>query len=219
MHDIRTCYDDLGDPTIRKWAPRIQVAARNVTNVSLQIRVDNDNQDDPGDLKELTSLGQHTWEQSGIPWGSPEIFSDQSGLMLKMRRFPRGKMRCTYRQIRIGNALTNIYKSDDFGNVVISSTTATLFNSAAYDWPEEVVDYYLAFEHDNYTENFLITARTADALTFTDTNGTAPSGNKKWIIRGYAKGHLINLESFAVYYVPISPSFEPFMGLEVENAS
>jgi hypothetical protein len=98
--------------------------------------------------------------------------------------------------------------------------TALLVNAATENWPEDFLDYYVSFENDGYLNKFLITVRTDDTITFSDPNNLCPAdGDYAWVVRGFAKGEVTEIQSIVLPFAYISDSQEAFRsGSEGENA-
>jgi hypothetical protein len=120
-----------------------------------------------------------------------------------MRRFPAGSMRCSFKQIEITQSYTNIYNSDTFGIANTNSTTKVA--SITANWPTDSVDYYITFNTDNYTKQYLITNISAGQLTYKDPLSSQPTGTGvQWLIKGYPKGEVFNILSYVLYYAPLT---------------
>jgi hypothetical protein len=120
-----------------------------------------------------------------------------------------GSLRCNYKAIQLSNALVAIVNSDLLGTININSVakTATLVGSGTYDWPGNSVDYYLAFQVDNYVREYLVTSRTDDVLTYADGGGfSATATNQTWVLRGYPKGDVLNLLNYSINYEISGPT-------------
>jgi hypothetical protein len=115
---------------------------------------------------------------------------------------PAMNLRCEYKQLQFTNAKVAVVSSDTLGTALFSNAanTATLTDTAAYDWPSAAIDYVLATAFDGYVKEYTVTARTDDTLTFTDTDNTAPVGTYAWVLRGYPKGEVMSLVSFTLNY-------------------
>jgi hypothetical protein len=213
--DYTSTSINFGTPMIRKWVNQILMSVKSESNVSIQILSNNDDGSAFKELKELRDDSHIVWGDPSIIWG--QTTNDMTGeplwdfvrLIQQKRRFPRGGMRCNYKQIKFTNSFTNIWNSDRFKEAVVGSTTAVLPGT---DWTTDIVGYFITFESDNYTAEYLITAVSDDTLTFeVGMQQTAPAtGTKKWIIKGYAKGHTLHLLGYILYFAPISKSFQPY---------
>jgi hypothetical protein len=202
IYDFHSAAFDLGSTSDRKYVTKIILTCKNQTNLSTQIISNNDDNRKVANLSVIRFRGNLVWGDPLPEWGDPDLVWDFDGLIEEQRMFPARSLRCSYKQIQITNAYTNIYNSDAMGTVTADAgaDTATLTDSATVDWPSDVVDYYIAFESDGYVSEHQITARTSDTITFIDPNGTTPTGTQNWVIRGYPKDEVINILSFTLIY-------------------
>jgi hypothetical protein len=212
IHKYDSCFIDFGSKFVRKWVPRILVSADNTTNLSLAIHSSNDNNRVTGDLKPIRYRSNITWGDSLPLWGDPEALWNKQGLIEEWRRFPAGGLRCNYKQISFQNALVKILDSDLIGTVTVNPSTKTATLGGSYQWIPDLVDYYISFEHDNYTQNFLITSRTTTTIVYSDAGNAGPStaGLYKWIVRGYPKGEVLLLNGYVIHWAYLSKSHTPF---------
>lgn len=213
IYDYVSMATNFGTIQARKWVPRVTVNCRNETNLSLQITSINDDGRKRGDLLPIRFRGNVTWGDPDVYWGDPNIIWDFQGLIDNKRHFPAGGLRCEYKQIELTNAMVAIISSDLLGTctVNVSAHTATLDNAATFDWPTAAVDYVIAFATDGYTQEFTITARNSDTLTFSDTAGQAPTAaGVDWVIRGKPKGEIMNLLGYTLHYAVIGMTQQDF---------
>jgi hypothetical protein len=201
---------NFGTDVVRKWVTRFFLTAKNESNVTIQVTAINDDGRLVRPLQAIRYRKNFVWGDPEFVWGDPQFVWNASGLIQESRRFPARGLRCSYLQMEITNAFGVITSSDKLGNVTMLNNTCTLVNSVDADWPENFVDYFIAFETDNFTKEYLITARTADTLTFLDIAGTAPVGTQRWIVRGTRKDEILNLLSYTLSYAPISQSANQF---------
>lgn len=202
---------NFGLPQVRKWVPKILLSMQNVTNVSVQISSINDDSSAKNDLLEIRYRGNVLWGDPEPIWGQDLPYWSFFNLIEEMRRFPAKTLRCSFKQIEITQAFTNIYNSDGYGAGTVDSTTKTV--SITGTWPSDVVDYFIYFDTDNYTKGYEITTRNSNTLlTYLDPTTLQPSGsNVKWVIKGYPKGEIFNILSYVLYYAPLTDqSFKTF---------
>ncbi len=203
IYDYICAATNFGTIQARKWVPRITVNCKNETNLSLQVISINDDGRRRGNLSPIRFRGNVTWGDPDVYWGDPDILWNYSGLIDDYLRFPAQNLRCEYKQVEFTNAFVAIISSDLLGTATVNTSahTATLTDTVTYDWPTGSVDYYLAFASDGYTNEYLVTGRTADVLTFTDAGGTAPNGvDQTWVLRGKPKGEVMHLLDFTLHY-------------------
>jgi len=193
-------------PFVRKWVPKILVTFENLTNLSMVIESTNDDTGTVKDLYPIRYWNNIIWGAPDPVWGDDTIFWNYYNLIEEMRRFPAGGLRCSYKQITITNAETIIYNSDSVStaNVANIPRTATLTN-LSLNWPVDIVDYYISYEIDDYTENYLILSiNSPTQITYVDPLGHAPAGVQKWVIRGIPKNQIVNMLSTVVYFSPLT---------------
>jgi hypothetical protein len=185
----------FGTTLARKFVGRITLTAKNEGNVSIQINAIND------DGRLIRELKEIRWRDT-FEWDDSEAW----------RRFPKVGLRVSYLQIQITNSFTVITNSDSLGSATVdtSAKTATLVNAADADWPDDSIDYYLTFSSDNYTNEYLVTGRTDDVLTFSDTSNTSQSGSQQWLLKGYRKGEVLNLMGYSLWYIIFSQSAKTY---------
>lgn len=200
---------NFGTDTLRKWVTRFFLTAKNESNITIQVNAINDDGRLVRPLQVIRYRKNFVWGDPEFVWGDPQFVWNASGLIQESRRFPARGLRCSYLQMEITNAFAVITSSDKLGNVTMSSNTCTLVNGLS-TWPLNYVDYYIAFEADNYTKEYLITQRSSTTLTFLDTAGSAPTGTQRWVVRGVRKEEVFNLLSYTIAYSPISQSANQF---------
>jgi hypothetical protein len=195
---------NFGLPMVRKWVPKMLLSMQNVTNVSVQISSINDDSSAAKDLLEIRYRGNVLWGDPEPVWGEELPYWSYFNLIEEMRRFPAKSLRCSFKQIEITQAFTNVYNSDGYGVASVNAITKKV--TIAADWPLDVVDYYITFEVDGYNKEYLITARnSATELTYLDPSTLQPSQTgAKWLIRGYPKGEIFNILSYILYYAPLT---------------
>ena len=195
---------NFGLPMVRKWVPKMLLSMQNVTNVSVQIRSINDDSSAAVDLLEIRYRGNVLWGDPEPVWGEDTPLWSYFNLIEEMRRFPAKSLRCSFKQIEITQAFTNIYNSDTYGTGTVASGAKTV--TIAGTWPLDIVDYYITFETDGYEKEYQITTRNSGTtLTYLDPASSQPSGSGvKWLIRGYPKGEIFNILSYILYYAPLT---------------
>lgn len=212
QHTYASCFLDFGSKFYRKWVPRILVSADNETNLSLAISSSNDNDRTRGDLRPIRYKNNITWGDSLPVWGDPTALWNVQGLVEEWRRFPAGGLRCNYKQVSFTNAVVNIIDSDLLGTATVDPGANTATLGGSFNWLPGIVDYVISFEHDNYSREFTITARTPTTITYSDPSGADPvsSGLYKWVIKGMPKGEVLLLNGYVIHWAMISKSHTPF---------
>lgn len=200
-----------------KYIPMITLEAKNDTNTTLFIKVNKNDNGGFTALKEIRSRDQFTWGDPTFEWGSTDCVWNYSKNITAKRRLPAGNLRLNQLQIQVTNAYTNIYKSDDYSTAVVDAAAKTATVTATL--PTDIVDYYISFETDDYTADYLITARTSSlVLTYSDPTNATTSTTKKWLIRGYKKGETMYLLSCGIRYAMLGQIQTTWKGTEGENA-
>jgi hypothetical protein len=201
---ISTVFN-FGYPMVRKWVPKILLSMQNETDVSVQINSINDQSTTTNPLLPIRVRENVLWGTTTAIWGSLTPYWSNSQLIEQMRRFPAGSLRCSFKQIQITQAYTNIYNSDTFGTANVNSSTKTATLLGALSWPADSVDYYISFEHDNYTKQYLVTSVSGSNLVYLDPATNQPTDfGSKWLIKGQPKGEVFNILSYIVYYAPLT---------------
>jgi len=195
---------NFGMPMVRKWVPKMLLSMQNVTNVSVQISSTNDDSSAARDLLQIRYRGNVLWGDPEPIWGEETPLWSYFNLIEEMRRFPAKSLRCSFKQIEITQAFTNIYNSDTYGTGTVNSTAKTVDISGT--WPLDIMDYYITFETDGYVREYQITTRNdSNTLTYLDPATQQVSGaGVKWLIRGYPKGEIFNILSYILYYAPLT---------------
>ena len=167
-----------------------------------------------GELKPIRYKNNINWGDSLPLWGDPSALWNAQGLIEEWRRFPAGGLRCNYKQVIFENAKVNIVDSSLLGLATVNPVTNTATLGGSFQWLPNITDYFISFEHDNYTREFKITGRTPTTLTYEDTSNVDPavSGNYKWIIKGKPKGEVLLLNGYVIHWAYISKSHTPFSG-------
>ena len=205
IYDYKSVASNFGTDFVRKWVPRMLIVCKNLSNISIQINGINDDGKFIRPLVPLRYRNNFTWGDPEFVWGNADCVWNAEGLISEWRRFPARGLRCSYMQIQITNAFTNITNSDTIGSATVNNIakTVTLDTAADSDWPLDAVDYVIAFESDGYVREYVITARTDDTIIYADLGNTSPAGSQKWVIRGYKKDEVINLLSYTVHYAAL----------------
>jgi hypothetical protein len=213
IYDFKSAAFDLGSMSARKYVTKIILTCKNKTNLSTQIISNNDDNRRIADLSPIRFRGNLIWDDPLPEWGDPDLIWNFDGIIEQQRKFPSGSLRCSYKQIQITNANVIIYNSDALGTVTTTALTktVTLDDAVLVDWPEDIVDYAIAFSNDGYTKEFPITARTANTLTYLDPFDYALNGvGQEWVIRGIPKDEVINILSFTLLYEVFGVTQQPF---------
>jgi hypothetical protein len=165
-----------------------------------------------GELRPIRYKNNITWGDILPVWGDPSALWNKQGLIEEWRRFPAGGLRCNYKQVIFENALINIVDSDLLGTATVNPVANTATLGGSFQWLPDIVDYYLSFEHDNYSREFKITASTTTTVTYEDASNADPAsaGTYKWVLRGKPKGEVLQLNGYVIHWAYISKSHTPF---------
>lgn len=218
--DYRSASMNLGSNFVRKWVPKISISAKNRSNLSLQIISNNDDNRQVLPLSPIRFRGNVIWGDIEVTWGDEDIVWGKDGIIDEIRRFPAKSLRCDFKQVQLTNAFVNVTNSDTLGTVTNAAGTTpfdqniryiTLDDSVNFDWPREVIDYYISFESDNYELEYQVFTRTDNTITIVDSEDTSPIGsNLKWVLRGKPKNEVFDLVSYVLHYQFLSDSQKTF---------
>jgi len=208
--DYRSPQMNFGSTFVRKWAPKISVSAKNETDLSLQLISNNDDNRQVLKCSPIRFRGNILWGAIESTWGDELCIWNDTRLIDEIRRFPAKSLRFDYKQIQMTNAFVNITNSDTLSSAsVVAGVTpfdsnlayVTLTDTANFDWPDESVNYFLAFENDDYVAEYQVVTRTDNTLTIVDAAGTAPEGTgKAWQLRGKPKNEIFHLLAYVIHY-------------------
>lgn len=201
-YDYISLASSFGTEIQKKFIPKITVVAKNETNLSLLIQSINDDSGLAKDLKEIRFRSNVAWGDPDAVWGDDSLIWNYQGVILAERWFPKGSLRCIYKQVRMTPSDTIINNSDDYGTVTLDQGNATvLLDDATKEWAANLGGYYIYFANDNYTQGFYILSVTSDTLTLDDPTTILPAdGSYEWIIKGKRKGERFSLESYSLNY-------------------
>lgn len=217
---------DMGTTFKRKYLTKIHSTGKNTGNASIQINAIRDMNQDGDGIKPLTAinyLGNCRWGNPTFTWGDSTFIWRYDGKMDLWRRFPATSLRADFLQIQYVPARIAVYASSaEFpvgANVTVDATlkTATILTPSGYSaiiWPIDVVDYYIAFQTDNYVQEFLITALdvTNKIVTFSDASNLSVAGTVAWVIRGIKKQQRHTITSFVIHYAYLGDKTQAYPG-------
>jgi hypothetical protein len=206
---------DFGDVTRRKWVTKLIVYCDGIAKVSIQPSSNNDNIGAWNNLAEIKSNSPILWGDTGITWGDEVLRWNYSPIISGKRYFPKNSIRCSYKQISLTNAYTNIASQLDFGTVNVDGTLKQItFTDTTQNWLQDPVDYYISFPDDAYVQEFKVTARTSNTvLTVEDIGGLLTTkASTAWKLKGYRKDESLRLLSYTIIYTPLTPSQTAYKG-------
>lgn len=210
--DYQSCALDFGSTSKGQWVTKIHLIGSNKGNVNIQTYSVADNNVDSSGKRTLAPIRfdkNIRWGDATINWGDDTSLWSYSGKLDHWRRFTSRTLRSQVKQIQFKPAYVGIYRYDDFPSfsyvtIDASAKTAVLAQPTGYTqnyWPRDVVDYYIAFETDNYVNEYLVTAISNATITFSDASNLSVSGSsKKWVIRGYQKEEKLNLHAYNIHF-------------------
>lgn len=226
VYDYKGPAFNCGSNHVKKISPDISVVIENAGNASIQIK---ERHDQYGQYKNLAEIRSRT----GIVWRDSSATSWRADatdpiwrvfpIISEKRNFNTDPIRFIYKQVRITNALTILYKSDTMGTGTLDASlnTLSLNNHPTFTWSDDVADYFVSFDNDSYVEIYDVSSRTSSqVITFLDPDNdlTANSSTKKWVIRGIAKNERLNLVSYSINWDFVSDSHKPYRGVTGGNA-
>lgn len=202
---------NFGVDLVRKYATNVIATCKNQSNLSLQILTNNDDNKKIAKLKPIRFRGNLIWGDPTVVWGDPALVWNFDGIIEARRWFPQKTLRFSYKQIRLAPAFVAIVNSEDLSTAEVDVSFATVtISDLTLSWPEDLVDYFIAFEADNYVTEYKILSRTNTVLTVQAGSFVLPSGTQNWVIRGYPKGEVLNLLSYTIGYVVFGDTQEQF---------
>jgi len=205
---------NFGVDIVRKYATNVVVTCKNQSNLSLQVVTNNDDNKKISNLKPIRFRGNLIWGDPTIVWGDPDLIWNFDGIIENRRWFPSKTLRFSYKQIQLMPAFVAILSSDDLDEAEVDANALTVDLSSyvdpEFDWPDDVVDYFIAFESDGYTLEKRIISRTDKVLTLESGAEALTGGFQKWVIRGYPKGEVMNLLSYTIGYVVFGDTQDSF---------
>jgi len=179
--DYVSCSMAFGSSIIRKFFTRLLLHFTNRSDLTVKVQSDTDESNDYRDHNFIRERG----------------FT--RGLYFLKRWFPKGKLRGTYKTIRITNEAQVLFRSDDYALANTSGTSGV--TSDASNWPAAIeVDYEISFAPYT-TKHRIATASGGDTLTFNTSVGTA--NGRPWQITGIPTTEKIEMNGYTVdYYAP-----------------
>jgi hypothetical protein len=206
---------DFGITLLRKWAPKISFVAQNSTSMSLQIAADNDNSGVFVNLVPVLKKGNIEWGDATIIWNDVlDILRWNFFPALNVWRWMKATvqaMRCMYKKIKWTNAYVDIDSSVTAGLASSDGflNTVTLLSYPTSTWLTDCVNYYISFDTDLYTLEYLIIGISGATITVSDTGNTLPtSASLNWKIRGYKKREGLSLIEYTIPYAQLTMTQE-----------
>lgn len=233
--DYSSCAMDFGTTYKGQWVSKIHVMGANAGNANVQFWSVADNRysltEGQKPLAPIRYNENMRWGDPTVNWGDEDVAWKYDGKLDEKRRFPSGTLRSQLKQIRLLPAFIAVYRSDDYpegATALVDHTakTALIASPTGWSdivWPLDVVDMYIAFSHDDYEGEYLITSFGSDNLIiFSDPDNeiTANLNTQKWVIRGYQKEMGLSLLSYCVEFSQLGNRGRVYTGADSrgENA-
>jgi hypothetical protein len=102
----------------------------------------------------------------------------------------------------------------------VNATAKTLtLTDVSFSFPTAIENYYISFSTDSYATDYLISSRdSATVLTYSDAgNATTTASGVEWLIKGYKKGEVLYLLSYALNWAPVPQHQEVYRGVTGAN--
>lgn len=228
IYELESTAFNFGTSATRKYVTQINVTCESTTNLSLLIVSNNDDNRRVADLLPIRYRGNIIWGDPDVYWGDPQLEWNRQGLISEKRRMPARSLRCNFKSIKMTNAKVAIVNSDLLGRASVNSflKKVTLTENITYEWPTNSIGYFISFETDGYTREYLVTAKSQssaleyDELTYSDPDGTLlDATNVKWVLRGYPKDEVLNLLNFSLVYDVSGPTLNTFKAADSGEVS
>jgi hypothetical protein len=206
----------------RKLPTKVLVQAKNLGNTTIQLTAVNDSGKITRACKPIRIRTNFTWGDPNFVWGNPDCVWNSVGFIEQWRRLPAKGLRLSYMNLIITNGFAVIDSSDISGTATFSpSLNQATLDAAASSWGNDIVDYVIATEVDNYVKEYTVTVRnSATVLTVADPDNTFPIGSLKWVMRGFQKGESLGLLGYNIHWSDISQTQTTYeSGDSGENAS
>lgn len=212
IYDFISSAMNFGNDAIRKVCTWFSIQCANRSNLSLQPISINDNGRVVEKLQAVRFRGNYFWGDPSTTWGNPDDVWNREGIIEARRRFPARSFRCSYKQMRLTNSYSVIDSSDVLGTAAINAALKQVnLDNALSTFASTYPGYYIAFEADGYTKDYLITAVASDILTYADIGNTSvTSVGQKFEIRGHPKSEIMDLLSMTVWYDNFSTTQRAF---------
>jgi hypothetical protein len=212
IYDYTSPAFDFGDITKRKWVTRFITYCDSIAKVSFTIFSNNDNTNFFRELAEVKSNSPILWGDSFGLWGDEGVRWNFLPIVSANRRFPSNGLRCSYKQIKITNAYTEIESSVSMGLADVNATAKTVtLLTAGVEWDVNSVDYFISFSTDNYALEYKVSARTPTVLTVEDPSSLlVTASGVGFRVNGYRKNEAIRLLGYSMVYQYLTPSQTPY---------
>lgn len=184
VYNLTTTAFNYGTDALRKFGVYLQAKFKNLGNLSAQFISNND--------RNRTITGQ------GNVAAMTPIRSRVAYLIDEKRFFPAGNLWFSDKQVTLTNAKVVVTNSDALGLATVTGTT-TVTIAPPGTFPADMVDHVISFAADGYVTEYPITAENGGLNVLTVSGAPANVVGTKWVIRGYPKTEVMQLEEFAVW--------------------
>ncbi len=206
--DVITSELDCGLSDVQKWGTEARVRSKNISNLSLQVKVANDNMKDFANCDLIRQLDQITWGARYYYWGDADYLWQNTRDITKIIKMASSVgFRFYTRQLEFTLGFVEIENSVDTCTATVDMALRTItLDNLAFVYPDYCDDHYIYIGDYRY----LILERTSDTvITVTDPAGTLVDGSIDWTIKGYPKDELWNVQDATLYYIPLDKNFNP----------
>lgn len=210
-YDYKSCFLDFGSKFMRKFVPRILVSADNRTNLSMRIISNNDRSKIIGELKPISYRQNIVWGDVLPAWGTTGTRWNKQGVIEEWRRFPAKSLRCQYKQVQFTNGEEDIIGSFLLGTATVNPVLKTAALGSGKEFPQDIENYKIRFDFDNFTQEFDIVSAGVNSLTFADPeNIIASAAVYEFIISGVPKNEILVLNGYVLHWAYLSKSHQQF---------
>lgn len=191
VYDWISAAWSFGDRVATKWVSEFLAVFKNLTG---KLSIDGYSHND--DKTSTLAIGRIR-----------ERSTAGAGMHRVRRYFPRGGLRCFYKQLQLRKGLANLHRSDDYATatVTIDGFEGELV-LASGDWPDgddgsSLVGYYIYLDDDEYATGFRIISVSGNTMRVDNDDEDLIAGiGTEWLVKGYPKDEGMELHSVAVSF-------------------
>lgn len=215
IYRYRSSATSFGTQYLRKFTPKALFTFKSETNYAVEPRSISDDSDFVVPMAPIKVEQGYPWSDPALSWGAIGLtWGDVPTAIETVRRFPGRELRCSFKQVEITNAFTEMADSDTYAVATVNAVNKTLWINPAtgYSFPENIVGSWVSLGSDNYTNRFKITSRpSSSTIVFADpTDKITASGLTAWKIEGYPPQERVTLHAYQIYFDVFSNSFEAY---------
>lgn len=177
-----SCSMSFGSSLVRKFFTRMLLHFTNLGDLTVKVQSDTDESDDYRDHNAIQERG----------------FT--RGLYFLKRWFPKGKLRGTYKTIRISNDSQVLFKSDEYG--LGSKGVGSFFTlDGGANWPAgTVAGYFISIPADNYVTQYRVTSYFGGDTIMLSPSLPGGTTNSAWLMKGVPTTEKIEMNGYTVDY-------------------